>query len=198
MIDFILATENLIFTAALVVMIGIAFLEGVATLLGFAISGILDTLVPELDVDSPGLDWLHIGRVPLLVLLVIFLTAFGLIGWFIQALMDMTVGMTYLTAIPAFLMSAWFVHLTGGLIGKIMPEDETEAVSCETFIGREAVITIGNASPGQPAQARLRDKFGMTHYIMVEPDLDVMFAQGSKVLVVERMGHIYRVIESTI
>ena len=94
MINFLLASQNMPFTVALAVMLIIAFLEGVSTLLGAGIFSFIDSLLPELDIDadidspdfeSSGLfsklfSWLRIGEVPAIMLLVIFLTAFGLIG----------------------------------------------------------------------------------------------------------------------
>ncbi|MEZ5581571.1 MAG: DUF1449 family protein [Candidatus Competibacteraceae bacterium] len=38
------------------------------------------------------------------------------------------------------------------------------------FIGRVAVITLGTAGYDSPAQAKLRDQHGQTHYIMTAPD----------------------------
>ena len=95
MLDFLLANENLPFTVALAVMFGIAVLEGVMALMGFALSGVLDSLLPDMDFDieadvyadletpspfSRLLGWLRVGKVPMLMLLIIFLTGFGLIG----------------------------------------------------------------------------------------------------------------------
>lgn len=57
MFDFALAPENLPFSVALAVMLGIAVLEGVTALFGAALSGLIDALLPdslsaaEIDVD---------------------------------------------------------------------------------------------------------------------------------------------------
>ena len=42
--DFLLAAENTPFTIAIAVMLGIALMEGVATLLGFGVSSYLEAL----------------------------------------------------------------------------------------------------------------------------------------------------------
>jgi hypothetical protein len=42
-------------------------------------------------------------------------------------------------------------------------------------------------------QVRIRDAFGRAHYLMVEPDLDdEQFPAGTAVLIVKKVGAIYR------
>ena len=75
---------------------------------------------------------------------------------------------------------------TGGLEG-LLPRDETSAVDAATFVGRTAVVTGGVARAGMPAQARLTDQFGTTHYVLVEPeDAEDTFAAGSLVLLLRQ------------
>jgi hypothetical protein len=214
MINFLLASQNMPFTVALAVMLIIAFLEGVTMLLGSGIFSFIDSLLPELDIDadmdSPDfessglfsklLSWLRIGEVPAIMLLVIFLTAFGLIGLGLQSFALRTLGSLLpgsFASIPAVLLGFPIVRLFGGLLGKLMPKDETEAVAETSFIGRIAVITLGNASPGNPAEAKLRDKFGQTHYVMVEPDeSDERFENGTQVVLVNQQGAIFKAIRN--
>ena len=214
MINFLLASQNMPFTVALAVMLILAVLEGVSTLLGAGIFSFIDSLLPELDIDadidSPDfesaglfsklLSWLRIGEVPVIMLLVIFLTAFGLIGLGLQSFAQKTVGSLLpgsFASIPAVLLGFPIVRFFGGILGKLMPKDETEAVAETSFIGRIAVITLGNASPGNPAEAKLRDKFGQTHYVMVEPDeSDERFENGTQVVLVNQQGAIFKAIRN--
>ena len=215
MLQMLSATENFPFTLSLAVMLGIALLEGITSLFGAGLSSLLDTLIPEFDVDidtsgpevqSPTplsrlLGWLRIGQVPILMLLVIFLTAFGLIGLGIQS-MSLTTINTFLppwvASIPAFILALPLVRLLGGLLERFMPKDETEAVSTESFIGRLASITLGTASRGSAAQAKLKDEHGYSHYVMVEPDMDDdEFQQGDEVLLVIKQGTVFRAIKNT-
>lgn len=214
MITFLLASPNMPFTVALAVMLIIAFLEGVSTLLGAGIFSFIDSLLPDLDIDadmdSPDfeasglfsklLSWLRIGEVPVIMLLVIFLTAFGLIGLGLQSFAQRTLGSLLpgsFASIPAVLLGFPIVRLCGGILGKFMPKDETEAVAETSFIGRIAVITLGNASPGNPAEAKLRDKFGQTHYVMVEPDVsDERFENGTQVVLVRQQGATFKAIRN--
>lgn len=212
MIDFVTQPENSWFSIALVVMLGIALLEGLMSVLGMAMSSLLDGLLPEFDTSldsgdvnihpatgiSRFLSWLRVGKVPVLMLLIVFLTSFGLTGLMLQSFFDATFGFllpAYLAAVPVLLVTLPVVRLIGGLIEKIMPGDETEAVSDGSLVGRTAVITLGTAKVGSPAQAKLKDKFGTAHYLMVEPDTnEVQFATGSEVLLVKKDGHVFRVI----
>lgn len=161
---------------------------------------------PAIPGDGPGilietLSWLRFGKVPALVLLVIFLTAFGLIGLIIQqasysATGAMLPGM--LVSLPAFAGALPVVRVLGGAIARIIPKDETDAVSSDTFIGRVATLTLGNAEHGKPAQARVRDAHGKNHYIMVAPDdEEEPFSQGQEVLLVKKAGAHFLAIENT-
>ncbi len=212
MLDLLMAGPNLPFVVALCVMLVIAVFEGVALLLGAGLSDAIDAMLPEIDLDvdfdadvSPStfsrlLGWLRVGRVPVLMLLVVFLTAFGLIGLVLQSFANGLLG-GYLPAIvavvPALFLSLPVVRVAGGVLGTIMPSDETDAVYSETFIGRTAKITIGEARPGSPAEAKLTDEHGHTHYVMVEPDgVGESFAQGSHVLLTEQDGAVFKAIVS--
>lgn len=213
MVEFLTAGPNLAFTTALVLMMAMALLEGVATVVGMGISAFFDALLPDtsFDVDLDGLEtpsalfrllgWLNIGRVPVLILLVIFLTAFGLIGLFIQSVaMQLSGAMlpALVAAVPATIASLPVVSILGRVLAKIIPKDETSAVSRKTFIGRVAIVTLGTAKSGEPAQAKLRDQFGRTHYVMVEPDVQgEAFATDTAVLLVKRTGSIFRAIRPT-
>ena len=142
---------------------------------------------------SSVLGWLCVGRVPVLVLLVAFLTAFGLVGLSLQSIAHGLVG-GHLPVVIAIAM-AWLLALppTRWLalgLARIAPQEETEAVSTLSFIGRIAVITGGVARRGLPAQAKLHDEHGQAHYVLVEPDADdVTLATGVEVLLVSQVGN---------
>jgi Inner membrane protein YqiJ, N-terminal/Inner membrane protein YqiJ, OB-fold len=221
MIEFLLAGQNLPFSVAICLMLAIAFMEGVGTLLGLGLSEAFETFMPDFDLDvdvdidadvdgadinpqsglTKILGWLRIGEVPFLMLLVVFLTVFGLIGLGIQSLAQEMAGHLLpgiAAATMAFFISMPFVRLFGGILAKVMPKDETDAVSENSFIGRVASITLGRADKGNPTRAKLQDKHGTTHYIMVEPDLaDDVFEQGGSVILVSRNGAVFKAIHNT-
>lgn len=208
--DFLFSDNNLPFSIALTLMLIIALMEGTLTLLGIGMSQALDSLMPDvnLDVDadfapnggalSNLLGWIRFGQVPVLVMFVVFLTAFGLIGLVLQTLLDGLIGFTLpaLLAAPiAFFAALPVVRVSTGVLSKVVFKDETESISSSSFVGRIAVITLGEAKKNSPAEARFKDRFGTTHYLMVEPMEDVVFKKGEKVLLVEAAGSIFKVIE---
>jgi len=76
-----------------------------------------------------------------------------------------------------------------------MPNDETTAISFNSLIGRVAIIILGEAKKGYPAQAKVKDAYGKYHYIMVEPDIETeTFSEGTAVLLVRRVSNIFYVI----
>ena len=104
----------------------------------------------DLDADTGGefgastalsklLGWLCVGRVPVLVLFVLFLTVFGLSGIILQAVVSSVAGFV----LPAILASAGALAVTVPLvrvsaigIARVIPKDESDAVSSKSFVGR--------------------------------------------------------------
>lgn len=208
LMGFLLADGNLLFTGALVLMLMIAVLEIVMVLVGVGISDLLDNLLPDLDLDADMPDsgsgglarllgWLNFGEVPALILLVVFLVSFGVTGLLMQMLVQPLAGTLlpgWLVAIPVFLLALPQVRFVGKLLRRFGLGGGTEAVGRETFVGGVAVITVGEAATGSPAEARLRDKYGTNHYVMVEPYDGETFSRGEQVLLVEEQGAAFRVI----
>ncbi len=147
------------------------------------------------------LGWLCVGRVPVLILLIAFLTVFCISGFMVQNFVKGLTGLflpATLAVIPALFVAIPGTRYLGLGLSKIMPKEETEAVSSDGFIGKVAVVTLGIAQRGLPAQAKLKDHFGQTHYIFVEPDIDhETFEAGVETLVVRKVGSTFRVIANT-
>lgn len=197
---FLTAPQTWPFGAALAVMVGISLLEGLGLLLAHSPALLLESLLPDMpDVDGP-LGWLHVGKVPLLILLILFLAGFTLSGYVIQGVAHGMSGAllpAWLAAIPAFLVGVFSVSALGGLLAKIIPGDESSAVSEQTLIGRAGVVLRGTARPGLAAEARVRDTHGHAHYVMVEPDLaEESFAEGSAIVLVSKTGARFKCIRN--
>ncbi len=158
------------------------------------------------DVGSHGaftklLAWLKVGQVPVIILLIVMLVVFGLSGLGIQKFSYNYFGTLLpgmLAVMPALIISFPATRLIGSGLSKIIPKDETSAVSHDTLIGRVAVIVLGTAKHGQAAQAKVKDSFGKEHYIMAEADMPgKVFGVGDEILLVRRVSGTFMGIENT-
>lgn len=208
---------NLPFAVALLVMAGIGAFELVALIFGGGLSAVVDGSLPDgLDVDGPDLHgspdalhaapeflhaafaWLYVGRVPFLVVLVLLLFSFGVGGLALQSIARALVGSflpTWLAAPLAFVLALPVVRLGAKGIARVFPREHTTAVPRASFVGSTAIVILGTARHGAPAQAKLRDAHGQTHYVLVEPEKDEgELPQGTAVILVEARGAIFTAI----
>lgn len=209
MLDFLTAAGNLPFVVALLIVLMLGLIEVLGMLTGFSASGVLDEWLDPSASDaadvagySTALDrflgWLHFGNVPALILVATFLLVFGVVGLSAQMLVHAVMGFTvpaWLLAPAAIIPAVGGTRMFGSFFARALPRDETQSISQEELVGRVATIVLGEAKPGSAAQAKVRDRFGRQHYVLVEPDeAGASFPQGSKVLIVAREGAIYRCI----
>lgn len=195
--ELLLATEAWPFSVAVTIVAAIALIEGAGLLVGLNFSGWIDHLIPDAgegleSASEAWLGWLHVGKVPVLVLLVLLLTAFAMIGFSIVALSKDLLGVyppVPLSAIGALLGALPVVRVTGAAIARITPRDETSAVLLETLVGRVATVVNGTARVNYPAQARVRNEHDLTLYVHIEPDdPDTTFGPGDSVLLVKQIS----------
>lgn len=210
MLDFAFAQENLFFGISLCLMLIIAFFEGVGVLFGVALSDTLDGLIPDFDLDpeigdvgSQGalsrlLGWLRVGKVPILMLLVVFLFWFGIIGYtfnFIAyGVLDLMLPSVISTP-AAVLLALPCTRFGGGILEWVMPKDETSAIKRDIFVGRVARITVGKATVERAAEAKVTGPHGTNHYILVRPDVGHgPFTSVQSLLIVRQSGSEFIVI----
>lgn len=207
MLEFLTSGPLLPFSIALAVMAGIALLEVVTALLGFALSNVLESGFAgsenEIDVEaSPMSEWFHLGQVPTLILLILLLVGFAIGGVTIQAVATAALGkpLPLLAAVPIALVLGVLAMRFGGMAARrFVLRDETTALSADALLGHSATIMLGATRKGTPSQAKVRDKFGQTHYILVEPLQDqTEFSTGQSVMLVQRDGPKYYVIEDSV
>ena len=98
----------------------------------------------------------------------------------------------------SFIIALIIVRVVAAILSKVYMKkiDDSYAVPEETFIGKVAIITIGTAKKGQPAEAKLRDQYRKTHYVMVEPDGEDQFKQSTQVLLVRKEKFIFKAIKN--
>jgi hypothetical protein len=195
MIDFLAQSGTAPFSVALVLIV----LLGVVESIGLGSSAI------EIDIDTSdagaiasGLDWLNIGRLPLLMLMVVFLTVFGLSGLVLQGAALALAGglLPWFGAVPAAIaIAAPLTRRLGAGLARVLPRDETTAVAIDTLVGRRARIVIGTARRGHPARARVEDQHGQVHFVMVEPLDDSSLTAAAMLLLTARHGDIFHAVE---
>ena len=191
------------FTVALLVAGGLLVIELIGALLGAMPSDMIDGALDfdadgDADVDgSAGLGaafgWMGFGRVPALVVLMAFLVSFGLAGaaiqWAAEAVWTMLPG--WLAAIPALVLAVPSTRAISGAVAKILPSEETEASSSDGFVGRVATLGPATARVGLPAEAKLTDMYGQTHYVRVVPAEGDTLEAGRDVLLIDKTGGVF-------
>lgn len=197
--EFWLANENLPFAGAGFLLIGLMILQ---------LTGASD-FAPDLDTDMDGdvdglgaadgvLSFLGLGRLPLMIWLALFLLLFMVIGYAGQQITQgLTTGLLspWLAAPLATLLGIPATAILARPLGRVMPKDETTAVSIDSLVGRFAVLGTGTATPGSPARAKAIDVHGHPHFVMVEPDnAGQSFTSGEKLLLVRREGNVFKAI----
>ena len=195
----LLAAHNLPFVLALAALALIALVQvtGAADLLDgdadagaeFELGGFGDALTALLG----------LGRVPVLIWLASLLLAFGSIGLIGQMWIADLVGGP-LSAGWATLAAAAAALPLNSLamrpLAAVMPRDETTAIALDELVRRDAEIQIGTARAGSPARARVIDRHGQAHNVMVEPhDAATQLNAGDTVLLVRREGETFYAIQ---
>jgi membrane protein implicated in regulation of membrane protease activity len=195
MIQFLTQSGTAPFSVALLLMV----LLGVVEAIGLGSSAIEVDIDPgEAGAIASGLDWLNIGRLPLLMLLVVFLTVFGLAGLVLQGAALALAGglLPWFGAVPAsVVIAAPLTRRLGVGLARVLPRDETTAVAIDTLVGRRARIVIGTARRGHPARARVEDQHGQAHFVMVEPLDDSSLTAAAMLLLTARHGDIFHAVE---
>jgi hypothetical protein len=191
------AAQTWPFAGATVVLLLITATEGLALLVGVSVFHWLDHWLPDLSHGAhgpldKGLGWLHVGRVPALALLVIFLAAFAMTGFalnmVVHRLLDLWVPVWMSIPIAA-VAGLPVVRIVGAGVARLVPSDESYAVTLDSLVGRVATVLGGTASNGYPAEAKVLNQHGQTLYITVEPDTaEAIFEAGASVLLVRQIA----------
>ncbi|AKH41213.1 hypothetical protein FHS61_001740 [Altererythrobacter atlanticus] len=195
----LLADHNLPFAVALMLMVMLAILQaaGLGDLFGESDVGV----DPDMDADGDAgvsgglLSILGIGRVPFLIWLAVALLVFAAIGVSIQGVAHNLAYGPLDRWLAAVLAGAAALPVTGALVrplARILPADETSAVDLNSLVGRRGIILNGRAAAGYPARARIHDRHGHPHHVMVEPhEPAAELREGEQVLVVRRDKEIF-------
>jgi len=136
---------------------------------------------------APGIAaWLGLGKVPGLIWLAVFLLAFGMGGIVLQNIAGAIIAPLplYLAIPPVVIAALWFARGFGTVFARLLPKTETQSVAQSSLGRRTGVVTQGTAKRGTPAEVRVTDRFGNSHYLRAEPMQDHdEIVQGAEVLV---------------
>lgn len=193
----LLDAHNLPFLIAFGALAVIALLQVAGV--GEAIEGAGDFEAPDgLEMGGFGealTTLLGLGRVPFLIWLAALLFVFASVGVIGQGVIAGMIGAPLSAGWAALAAGAAAVPLNSLAmrpLAAVLPRDETTAVSLDALVRRDAEIQIGTARSGSPARAKVIDRHGQTHFVMVEPhDAATELQAGDTVLLVRREGQTF-------
>ena len=190
--DILLAPDVRPFAIAAAIMMALGAIELLTTLVGFSLAELIgkDAAV-EADSHN-GLGglflWINAGRLPLLILIILALGVFSIEGFLLQGVAHM-VGTAVPVAIAALAAAAGsipVIRTTSRGLSRIIPRDETYAVSESDFVGKVAMVSIGPLDQGLPGRVRLKDVFGNWHTVAARASPDsAPLPVGTSVLLVD-------------
>jgi hypothetical protein len=191
--DILLAPDVRPFAIAAAFMVALGVIELLTTLVGFSFGDLVGKDV-TIEGDNHNILggaflWLNSGRLPLLILLVLALGVFSIEGFLLQGIAH-AVGTTVPVAIASLVAIAGsipVIRTASRGIARIIPRDETYAVSDADFVGKVAVVAIGPLDQGLPGRVRLKDVFGNWHSVPARADASsAALPVGASVLLVDR------------
>ena len=193
MSDILLAPDVRPFAVAAAIMAVLGGIELLTTLVGFSISEFLGKDV-AVEADSHSglgglLLWINAGRLPLLILIILAFGVFSIEGFLLQGIAHAlgTAIPVSIAALVAIAGSIPVIRTTSRGIARIIPRDETYAVSDADFVGKVATVSVGPLDQGLPGRVRLKDVFGNWHTVSARASRDSpALAVGASVLLVDR------------
>jgi hypothetical protein len=201
--DILLAPDVRPFAITATIMIALGGIEVLTMLVGFSIS---EAVGHGISVDADSHDgtgglflWVNAGRLPLLILLILALGVFSIEGFLLQGVAHMLHGTlpVPIATIAAVAGSLPAIRVTSRGVARVIPRDESYAVSEADFIGKVGEVSVGPLDQGLPGRVRLKDVFGNWHTVSARASTDSSpLAVGSNVLLVDRDNKSFIVISA--
>jgi len=205
MIDHFLAPEVRPFAIAAVMIAIIGSIESVSMLIGLSLSDVLGKAIGFDHGHSDSnfvnaISWLNIGGVPLLVLILLALGLFSITGFLIQDVARLVVAPlpAMIAALGAAAVSLPLLRASTREVARVIPQDETYAVSLTDLIGRVGQVVVGPLDQGLPGRVRVKDVHDNWHTVMARaaPDTPPL-PKGAKVLLVDCRDRLFIAIAAT-
>lgn len=190
------------FTIAALVLVGLVVVEIGALLLGLSLSSLADAGFPDHPAHGDHgllagwMSWLNAGGVPMLVLIMIWLASFAIGGFVLQGLARaLAAPLPTIAACGVMLVLAMPATRTASRwMARIIPRDETTAISQAEFIGLTGTVTLGPLDQGKPGRVRVRDRHGNIHELRTKAARGHVIPRGALVLVVDGADGVFQAI----
>lgn len=195
--EFLLSPEVRPFMIAAVILVALVGIEVVSLLIGASVSDLVEHSFDHDGDFALSLNWLNVGGVPLLVLIMLALGAFAIAGIVIQE-----IARAVAAPLPALVASLGAVGLavpavrvSSRALARVIPRDETYAVELADLVGLTADVTVGPLDQGLPGKVRAKDAHGNWHTLRARaaPDAAAM-PTGAKVLLVDHSAGVFTAI----
>lgn len=183
--DFLFDPANRFFLWGLALIAAVLVLEIIATVVGLSMMINHDV---DVDIDhdmhvngSHDIEWdtgfshtlsevTGFGKLPVMVFVVLFVGMFSVFGLATNAFLHFSfpyfMGVA-LSSLVSFLITVPVTGRIAGFIARILPRDESNAISMEDLLGREATIIVGVATNHINATALVKDFYGVLHQVSV-------------------------------
>lgn len=174
------------FHLSLVILVILSIVETIGYYLNIKPSSLLKPIFPKSLTNSPLLRVKFSKLLICIFLLLNFSVAGYLVEFIIYSKFDTFVP-SYYILIPVSIIAVFFtVFMIHCLDQVIKPKTNKKNV---VLIGRLATISSGNAKPGAPTQARVRDEFGQLHCIQVEPEFGELESRSHVLIIKQNKSH---------
>lgn len=199
-VEFLFAQANLPFLISLSLVFLLGLFEGFSLILGYGLLGGLDDWLSfDVDPDTSGFTgiagWLCLDRLPLLIWFVLALVSFALVGYTSNflAIIFTDQALHQVISLPiALFTTAFSCRYLGAALARVLPKNETSAVSIDSLSGCVGTVTLGCAVKGNPSEALVKDQYQQRHYVLVEPEMPGLeFRKGTQIVLLRRDGSVW-------
>jgi membrane protein implicated in regulation of membrane protease activity len=188
------------FTIAALILVGLVAFEIVSTVMGLSFTSLLGLGHPDGHGDHGPLDawmsWINSGGVPLLILIMIALASFAIAGFAIQGVAQAVVAPlpTLVASLCAFALALPVTRTLSRWTARILPREETSAISQADLIGLTGTVALGPLDQGKPGQVRVKDQHGNIHVVRANAAPGHTIPQGAAVLLVDGAKGLFQTI----
>lgn len=193
--DWLFNSEMWIYNASMSIVVALLVAEFLALMVGGSLNHTVD-----LDADlEASLDWLHLGKIPLIVFLIVLLSSFSFVGYgisFLAKALGFSALSPWISAPIALVTSLPIVSVAGRALAKFMPGFESDAITNNDLLGKIGVITVGECRKDLAAEVRITMEDKRSSYArVVLTDPDAVATKGQELVLVRHVsGNLYEAV----